>query len=230
MTGIRGAFHIITVVPPTAPKVYHIVHVDRLPSIIADGQLWCDLEMVQRNQVGTSIGMPSIKEIRLKNMVGSHHGLYVGGCVPFYFCPRSIMLYVVHKANASGLTYRGGQEAIVHLEADLHGAVVWADGQNRRWAFTTSNAGSSYFDDYADLANLDEIDWDAVRAHWWAGDGVDETVRHSKQAEFLVEWSFPWGLIGRIGVYSRSIRDRVMEATSASSHCPPVQIQRTWYY
>ena len=110
------------------------------------------------------------------------------------------------------------------------GQWLWADGQNRRWAFTTSNAGSSYFDDYANLVNLDEIDWDAVRAHRWSGDGVDETVRHSKQAEFLVEWSFPWGLIGRIGVYSWSIRDRVMEATSASSHCPPVQIQRTWYY
>lgn len=27
---------------PAQPKIYHIVHVDRLPSIIADGCLWCD--------------------------------------------------------------------------------------------------------------------------------------------------------------------------------------------
>ena len=30
---------------PDEPKVYHIVHVNRLPSIITDGHLWCDAEM-----------------------------------------------------------------------------------------------------------------------------------------------------------------------------------------
>lgn len=25
---------------PAQPKIYHIVHVDRLPSIVADGCLW----------------------------------------------------------------------------------------------------------------------------------------------------------------------------------------------
>lgn len=29
------------------PKIYHIVHVDRLPSIIADEHLWCDAEMLR---------------------------------------------------------------------------------------------------------------------------------------------------------------------------------------
>ena len=29
---------------PTEPKIYHIVHVDRLASIIADGYLWSDAE------------------------------------------------------------------------------------------------------------------------------------------------------------------------------------------
>jgi hypothetical protein len=33
---------------PRHPKVYHIVHVDRLPSIVSDGCLWCDAEVVRR--------------------------------------------------------------------------------------------------------------------------------------------------------------------------------------
>ena len=33
--------------PPRHPKIYHIVHVDRLPSIVADGCLWCDAEVVR---------------------------------------------------------------------------------------------------------------------------------------------------------------------------------------
>ena len=38
--------------PPADPKIYHIVHVDRLASIVADGCLWCDAEIVQRASSG----------------------------------------------------------------------------------------------------------------------------------------------------------------------------------
>ena len=27
---------------PTHPKIYHIVHLDKLPSIVADAYVWCD--------------------------------------------------------------------------------------------------------------------------------------------------------------------------------------------
>lgn len=53
---------------PTQPKIYHIVHVDRLLSIIQDGYLWCDAEIVRRNQGGTSIGMNHIKQRRLSQL------------------------------------------------------------------------------------------------------------------------------------------------------------------
>ena len=104
---------------PSRPKIYHIVHVDRLASIIADGVLWCDAEMQRRPRQGTSIGMSTIKERRLRNRLNSRPGLYVGGCVPFYFCPRSVMLYVIYKRNHPDLTYSDGQQPIVHLVADL---------------------------------------------------------------------------------------------------------------
>lgn len=111
------------IVPPNL-KIYHIVHVDRLPSIIEDDQLWCDAEMVQRGETGTAIGMDKIKQRRLTKTLNSHTNLYVGDCVPFYFCPRSVMLYVIYRANHSQLSYRGGQGPIVHLEADLRQTVT----------------------------------------------------------------------------------------------------------
>ena len=49
---------------PDEPKIYHIVHVDRLASIIAD-ELWCDAEVVRRAPPGTAIGMNTIKQRRL---------------------------------------------------------------------------------------------------------------------------------------------------------------------
>ena len=215
---------------PAQPKIYHIVHVDRLSSIIKDGHLWCDKKMVERNDSGTIIGMDSIKQRRLTNMLDSHPGLYVGECVPFYFYPRSIMLYVIHRANNPELAYRGGQDPILHLEADLRQAVAWADKNKRRWAFTSSNAGSSYFVDYSDLRQLAKIDWDAVQARWWSGPGIEATVQEGKQAEFLIEYSFPWALVERIGTQSDHIYARVRNALHASQHQPVMEVKPDWYY
>jgi len=114
---------------PARPKLYHIVHADRLTSIIADGGLLCDTTMMKRPKVGTAIGMTEIKARRARTKLASHPELNVGDCVPFYFCPRSVMLYLVYRGNHQGLTYRGGQEPIVHLEADLHDAIEWASGR-----------------------------------------------------------------------------------------------------
>ena len=211
--------------PPSRPKIYHIVHIDRLPSIIADGHLWCDAVIARRGSPGTTIGMNSIKQRRLEELtLASHPDLYVGDCVPFYFCPRSVMLYVLHRRTHSGLAYRGGQGSIAHLEADLGQSVAWADARNQRWAFTTSNAGSFYFEDFSDLAQLHEIDWDTVQSTDWA------QQKESKQAEFLVEQSFPWHLITRIGISSRSIYARVHNALAHALHRPTIEVRSEWYY
>ena len=210
--------------PPAEPRIYHIVHVDRLASIIADGALLSDANVQSTPRSGTTIGMSEIKRRRLTNPVRCRPGLSVGECVPFYFCPRSVMLYVIHMANHPELEYRGGQGSIVHLEAGLHEAVAWAEQQERQWAFTLSNAGSSYFEDRCDLEKLDEIDWDAVNAKSWSH------CKEEKQAEFLIERSLPWRLLGRIGVRSTSIREQALDAMRASAHQPAVEIKPEWYY
>jgi hypothetical protein len=216
---------------PQHPKIYHIVHVDRLPSIIQDGYLWCDAEIVRRRRPGSSIGMNCIKQRRLNQLeLESHPGLKVGACVPFYFCPRSVMLYLISQANHPELAYRGGQTPIVHLEADLRLVVAWARRNNKRWAFTLSNAGASYFEDRCSLDDLGEIDWDAVRANRWAGNGVSSTIKEGKQAEFLMENCFPWALVERIGVISQQYYDIVGTCIGQAGHRPHRQILAEWYY
>ena len=51
--------------PPAQPKIYHIVHVDRLASVINAGCLWSDSAMAEHAQPGTTIGMGGIKQRRL---------------------------------------------------------------------------------------------------------------------------------------------------------------------
>ena len=210
--------------PPSQPKIYHIVHVDRLASIVEDGFLWSDATVQSSARPGTTIGMSEIKQRRLTNPVNCRPGLNVGGCVPFYFCPRSVMLYVIHQANHPGLDYRGGQEPIVHLEADLNSAVAWAEQEELRWAFTLSNAGSRYFEDRCDLDRLSEIDWDAVQARNW------QNRMDAKQAEFLVERSLPWTLVRRVGVRSPHAGELAHEAMRMSEHQPAIEVKPEWYY
>lgn len=209
---------------PTRPKIYHIVHVDRLSSIIADGCLWCDAEIVKRAPIGTPIGMNKIKQRRLRKNLTSYPDLYVGDCVPFYFCPRSIMLYMIHRANHEEMLYRGGQAPIVHLQADLYTSVAWAEQQKQRWAFTLSNAGSSYFEDRRDLKDLHEVNWSAVQATQW------QSCKEEKQAEFLMEYSFPWHLIEHIGVSLQSVYQQVIEVLQTARHKPQTWIRPEWYY
>lgn len=212
--------------PPAQPKIYHIVHVDRLPSIVGDGCLWSDATIAQRQGAGTTIGMGGIKERRLRLPVTCHHGTHVGEYVPFYFCPRSIMLYVIHCANHPELAYRGGQGPIIHLEADLHRVVAWANGNRRLWAFSLSNAGAFYAQFRSEIGELHEVDWPAVAAT----DFRSAEVKEGKQAEFLVHESFPWELVERIGVMSQGVGQQVVNAMRSAAHRPTVEIIRGWYY
>jgi hypothetical protein len=215
---------------PARPKIYHIVHVDNLASIVADGCLWSDAVMVQRQGTGMTIGMSDIKARRLNELhLDCHPDLHVGQCTPFYFCPRSVMLFLIYRRNDE-LTYKGGQEPIIHLEADLHTTINWAHHNDRRWAFTLSNAGAYYFEDRSTIAALGEINWEAVQARQWSGNGVSRSVKEGKQAEFMIERSFPWHLVERIGIHSQGIAPRVSAAMQGASHRPAIEIRREWYY
>jgi len=102
--------------------------------------------------------------------------------------------------------------------------VAWAQVRGQRWAFSLSNAGARYFEDRCDLAQLREIDWNAVQARNW------RQYKEGKQAEFLLEYQFPWKLVSRIGVQSQQIYSQVTAALQAAVHKPRVELQPDWYY
>jgi len=212
--------------PPTSPQIFHIVHYDRLPSILASNALFCDSVIQQHVVSGSTIGMGSIKSDRLNLPVHCHPGTMVGDFVPFYFCPRSVMLYLLHRSNHPELAYKGGQGPIVHLEARFDEAVAWAQETGKEWAFTASNAAARYTQFYRDRKDLSRINWDAVRANLWR----DAAIKEGKQAEFLVRHSFPWSLFRRIGVSSQGVYSQVASIISNAAHKPRIEIKTDWYY
>ena len=211
---------------PVAPRLYHITHVDNLPAILAGGGLSSDADLMMRGGPTASIGMGNIKQRRLSLPVKCHPGDSVGGYVPFYFCPRSIMLFLIHCANHPEMTYRGGQGPIVHLELNMHEVVAWADEQPKRWAVSLSNAGARYAEFRCRAEQLDQVNWPAVDA----ADFRDPTVKEGKQAEFLVHAFVPWNLVRRVGVHSTAIQHQTLRHLAGAAHRPTVEVCRTWYF
>ncbi|MGY2801618.1 type II toxin-antitoxin system toxin DNA ADP-ribosyl transferase DarT [Thermostichus sp. MS-CIW-25] len=212
---------------PGSPEIYHITHVCNLQGIVTTGGLLSDAAILQQGGPTQAIGMSKIKQRRIKELeVSCHPGTKVGDYVPFYFCPRSIMLYVIHCANHPELTYRGGQTPIVHLEADLYRVIAWADHNGVRWAFSLSNAGARYAEFRSQPDCLGELDWNAIAAR----DFRDPDIKERKQAEFLVHRYFPLDLVERIGVCQASVKDRVNRALTGSKYNPAVEVHVDWYF
>lgn len=207
--------------------VYHITHLDNLASIIENGGLWSDAERIRRGLEHQNVGLTEIKQSRLREReVRCHPGSLVGEYVPFYFCPRSIMLYLLHRGNRQGLNYTGGQRPIIHLAANLERTVAWADANGARWAFSNRNAGTAYAEFFANLAQLDRINWNAVRAT----DFRDPVIKDGKQAEFLLYGRFPLELVERIGVIDKAAAERAMGTLVAKMQNPVVEVRPEWYY
>jgi hypothetical protein len=212
---------------PERPRIYHITHVDNLSRVLEDERLASDAVMVARGGPTVAIGMSSIKRRRLEELrVKCYPETFVGEYVPFYFCPRSIMLYLLHMGNHPELTYRGGQGPIIHLVADLHEVVAWAEGERRRWAFSLSNAGARYTEFRNSIEQLVDVDWGAVANN----DFRSAEVKEGKQAEFLVHELFPWGLVRGIGVRSEEVADQVRALLAEAPDAPPVAVRREWYF
>src|SRR5262249_20479320 len=146
-------------VPPN-PKIYHITHLRNLPQIISAGALWSDARRLASNLDCEIVGMAKIKQRRLLALhVPCHPRTKVGQYVPFYFCPRSIMLYILHRGNHPDMDYREGQFPILHLQADLMAAIHWANANHVRWAFSDRNAGARLAQFYRTVNDLDKVNW-----------------------------------------------------------------------
>lgn len=211
---------------PEHPKIYHITHVDNLRGILNDDCLFSDRAIQARGGPKADIGISRIKKRRLELPVSVQPGTKVGEYVPFYFCPRSIMLFVLHKGNSPGLEYHDGQEPLVHLVADLHEAIEWAESERRQWAFSLSNAGARYALFHNRRDHLGKLDWSAINSR----DFQSSEIKEKKQAEFLMHESFPWHLIRSIGVCSHSTRQHVESIAAQSSHHPTIEVHKEWYF
>ena len=204
-------------VNPEQALIYHITDVENLPDILAEGGLRSDAIMVEKNP--TVIGYAHIKERRLTQIrVACCGGRFVGEFVPFYFCPRSPMLFTINR----GATGRpaGCQRTILHLVSRVSVGI----GLGRAWAVSDGNAGAFHTWFGATLEAIKALDWEAIRATDWRG------KTHQKSAEFLVADFFPWTGIHAIGCQNNGVARQVEDLLNSEHHRPAVAVEPAWYY
>lgn len=204
----------------TNHAIFHITHADNVVNIAHNGRLWCDAQRIALGLVNTNIGYSHIKERRMRHPVTVAAGGTLGNYVPFNFCPRSVMLYVVSQGHEN---YQDGQQPIIHLVSSID--AIRATG--KPWFFTDRHADLGYANQFDSLERLNEVDWALMPLRKWGG---DQEVKERRQAEFLVHDWCPWTAIEAIGVMDQAVADRLETAIAGESHKPRIEVHRDWYY
>lgn len=204
--------------------IFHITHFSNLPSIVGGTGLLCDARLDELGTQPVNIAFDDIKERRARKSVPCGSGGVVAGYVPFYFAPRSPMLYTISKGNVT--SYTGKASEIVHLVAPISSVV----SAGLDFVFTDGHpviAVTSFFDDLGDLT---KIDWAVMNARYWHDTADDPDRKRRRQAEFLVRDSFPWTLVEYIAVKNQAVAAAVSEVIDLSSGKPSVILRPGWYY
>jgi ssDNA thymidine ADP-ribosyltransferase, DarT len=205
-------------------QIYHLTHVENLESIIARGGLCCDGLVADESLLPIGIAHAHIKDRRARRAVPIGTGGFLCDYVPFYFAPRSPMLYAIYRRAVEG--YTGTQREILHLVSSTD-AVVAAGVP---FVFTEGHAELFYSEFFTDLGDLNRIDWEIMQARIWRDTISDGDRKRRRQAEFLAHRFFPWQLITEIGVANKIIALEVESKLGEAAHKPSVTVRPGWYY
>jgi hypothetical protein len=85
---------------PRERWILHFTHIDNLPAIVADGRLSCDVR-ARLGRTVVEVGDADIKDVRRRRPVPCRPGGRVGDYVPFYFGPRSPMMFRIAAITAT---------------------------------------------------------------------------------------------------------------------------------
>lgn len=201
--------------------IYHITDFSNLASIVGDGGVHCLGTLRKKGTKYVSMAHASIQERRARQRVPCGKCGVLHDYVPFYFAPRSPMLYAIHKGRVDG--YPNGQKDVVYLI----GSVESVSESGLPFVFT-DHAIIDISRFFVDLENLGCLDWDIMEARYWRDTVEDMDRCRRRQAEFLVHSFFPWSLVLGI-VVMRSSQVAAVEELIGSD-AKTVKATPGWYY
>ena len=203
------------------PPIYHFTDVDNLERILEADELRCHAMA----DCATDVADSTIKGRRMTKGVPCGPGGMVGDYVPFYFAPRSPMLFRIQQGGVEGVS--SDPARLVYLVSSTE--VMLNAGL--RCVFTDGNAASAITDFYDDQQLLDQVvDWPLMRATYWYNTPEDGDRRRRRQAEFLVHGAVPLDLINELGLYDPGVGASVQEIAVASGRNVTIRVRSGWYF
>ena len=159
--------------PPT--YIYHITHVNNLPQVLAAGGLQTCRTLRAAQTSYTDIAYQTLQDSRAHTVVPCAVGGTLHDYVPFYFAPRSPMLFIISKRHYP--QHQEGQTPIVYLVSTVE--QVHQAGGN--FAFTDGHRVMALTNFYDDLSKLDRVDWQIMGAKYWRDTLADNDRKRRRQ-------------------------------------------------
>jgi len=166
--------------------IYHFTHAQNLSEILSAGCLHCKARLPTGSQL-VNVSHDSLQERRRNKHVKCDPGGILHDYVPFYFAPRSPMLYVISRGGVEG--YNSNTTPLIYLVSSVQR--VQKLGLN--FAFSDGHPIMVLSRFYNDVAALDKVDWRVMEARMWKETEEDPDTDKSRrrQAAFLVHGAFP---------------------------------------
>ena len=205
--------------------IVHFTHVRNLPGILAAGCLRADNRVDRRSALAVEAADLEIKSSRRAIRIGLAPFGCVADYVPFYFAPRSPMLYKLAKGGVP--TYAGGQDPLIYLVSTV-GTVTDA---GLRWLFSDGNCAATVTQVFDDCGLLDSVvDWQLMAATMWKNTADDPDRMRRRMAEFLVYESVPLSCVAEIAVRTQGMKEQVAALLAATTVRLPVRVRPNWYF
>jgi hypothetical protein len=209
---------------PVPTPVMHFTRVEHLPTIIKSG-LVSDTRARATRATQIEIGHASIKERRRRLAVDVGPGGFVGDYVPFYFSPRSPMMYTLHRGNVD--TYQDGFDRVVYLVTTLEALTRCAC----HWIVSDRNAAQALARFAESTSDLDDfIDWQLMRAAQWGWCAEDPERPDRRAAECLAHQVVPWVAFTEVVTKNEETAAEGRRMIAASSEHTPVSVRPDWYF
>lgn len=127
---------------PGATPVFHLLPIEKLASVIDHGLL-CDAEAAQRFGDSTvpSAAHDTLKRQRRDRTVPVARFGTMAEYVPFYFAPRSPMLYAIRGGQTRYDQHGRGQRGMLHLAFHLEALI---DAFDDAWCFIDAHLTRSW--------------------------------------------------------------------------------------
>jgi hypothetical protein len=202
---------------------YRIIHINNLPLLLQNGIVNKHHPNADNNYI--EIGNPEIIDVRSTTPVKiSNYGM-IGDYVPFYFTPKSIMLFNIITGYWHPKVLKRNRNEILVIRCLIKELVKFP-----QWFFTDGQGNDMISNHYNNLVDLSQVDWHIIQKSDFSKIDGDYDKPRRYQAEFLAHGQVPLTSIESLNVYNDQVEKDVIRLLNQNNINLAVNIQPQYFF